>query len=311
MTLRLTVLASGSAGNASLVQADRFGVLIDAGLGPRILGDRLREAGYSWSDVHAQLLSHTHSDHWNDRTLAWLARRKHLLYCHPSHHAILSRHSTGFASLLTAGLVREYQAWQPFTLGPGLTCLPVPVQHDAGATFAFRLDGPRDLFGQGVSLGYASDLGCWDESLVEALAEVDVLAIEFNHDVFMQQASGRPRLLIERVLGNQGHLSNAQAADLLRAVTRRGPPGRLCHVVQLHLSRDCNRPELARRAAQEVIQHLPQRVQIHTAEQARPGRPIEIRPSSRKRKEKRSACDSSAKLAPARQNLLWESSEAD
>src|SRR5262245_8877570 len=86
MTLRFTVLASGSAGNASLVQADGFGVLLDAGLGPKQLAERLKEAGLSWANVHAMLLSHTHSDHWNDRTLEWFAKRGLPLYCHSGHH---------------------------------------------------------------------------------------------------------------------------------------------------------------------------------------------------------------------------------
>ena len=86
MGLRFTVLASGSGGNASLVEAEGFGVLIDAGLGPRQLGARLASAGRSWSAVHAVLLTHTHSDHWKDRTLAHLQRRGVPFYCHPSHH---------------------------------------------------------------------------------------------------------------------------------------------------------------------------------------------------------------------------------
>ena len=73
MSLRFTVLASGSSGNASLIEADGFGLLLDAGLGPRILGGRLRQIGLSWSHVHAALLTHTHSDHWSDRTFAQFA----------------------------------------------------------------------------------------------------------------------------------------------------------------------------------------------------------------------------------------------
>ena len=41
MPLQFTVLASGSAGNASLLEMDGFGVLIDAGLGPRQLSQPL------------------------------------------------------------------------------------------------------------------------------------------------------------------------------------------------------------------------------------------------------------------------------
>src|SRR5262245_21210229 len=120
MTLRFTALASGSGGNACLVQTDGFGLLLDAGLGPKDLTGRLREAGHPLSSVQAMLLTHTHTDHWNDRLLAWLFRRELPLYCHPSHHAALGRYSQNFAKLLDAGLVRAFAAGEVLVLAPGL-----------------------------------------------------------------------------------------------------------------------------------------------------------------------------------------------
>ena len=93
MSLRFTVLASGSGGNASLVESDGLGVLIDAGLGPRQLAQRLTSAGASWARVHAVLLTHAHSDHWKGRTFAHLLRRRIPLYCHPNTHPILGAYS--------------------------------------------------------------------------------------------------------------------------------------------------------------------------------------------------------------------------
>src|SRR5262249_30473982 len=149
MALRFTVLASGSAGNASLVQTDGFGVLIDAGLAPRQLGERLRARNLSWSAVRAVLLTHTHSDHWNERVLATLKSRRLPLYCHPDHHHSLAGYGgETFAALQAAGLVRAFQPGEELTLAPGLRCRPFAVRHDSGATFGFRLEGPADLFGR-------------------------------------------------------------------------------------------------------------------------------------------------------------------
>jgi phosphoribosyl 1,2-cyclic phosphodiesterase len=284
MALRFTMLASGSRGNACLIQVHGFGVLLDAGLGPRQLADRLREAGHSWASVHAMLLTHTHSDHWNDRTLSWLHRRELPLYCHPNHHNVLRRYSPSFGKMDALGLVRPFAAEQELRLAPGLRCYPLAVRHDSGATFGFRLEGPPDLFGNAPAIGYAADLGTWDDELAGRLSDVDLLALEFNHDVALEHGSRRPAALIARVLGDEGHLSNDQAAALVRTVLGRSPPGRLRHLVQLHLSEDCNRPALARRAAQGVLDELSQETRLHTARQDGPLPPLELAAAAGKRR---------------------------
>ncbi len=144
------------------------------------------------------------------------------------------------------------------------------MRHDGGATFGFRLLGPADLFGQPCALGYAADLGSWTAELAQAFADVDLLALEFNHDVALEHASGRSPRLIARVLGDAGHLSNVQAAGLLQEVVRRSVPQRLQYVVQLHLSRECNRPGLALQTAREALGDNSSAPEIHTAHQDRP-----------------------------------------
>jgi hypothetical protein len=276
MAVRFTVLASGSGGNASLIEAGEFGLLLDAGLGPRQLASRLKPAGRTWHQVHAVLLTHTHSDHWNARTFAHLGRLGIPVYCHADHHRGLQAYCPAYPTLCAAGLLRPYEEGQELTLTPGLRCRPLPLRHDGGATFGFRFEAAEDLFGPACTFAYAADLGTWDPALAEALAEVDVLALEFNHDVALEYASGRQPRLIARVLGDEGHLSNVQASALLQEVLRRSSPGRLRHVVQLHLSRECNRPELALEAARAVLGGLADPVQVHTASQHEPGPTLHV-----------------------------------
>jgi phosphoribosyl 1,2-cyclic phosphodiesterase len=276
MSLSFTVLASGSAGNASLLLCDDFGVLLDAGLGPRLLAARLKAVGLSWSAVHAVLLTHTHSDHWKNLTLAHLLRRQIPLYCHDGHHDSLLAYGSAFAALRDAGLVRRYEPGEEITLASDLRCRAFPLAHDGGATFGFRFELGA------AALGYAADLGSWDAEVAEALADVDLLALEFNHDVELEYASGRSPYLIARVLGKYGHLSNDQAAGLLREVLRRSQPGRLRHLVQLHLSRECNHPSLAAAAAYAVLGDA-SRIELHTARQDVPSPPLSLTQSSRSR----------------------------
>src|SRR5437879_4744992 len=96
MSVQFTVLASGSSGNASLLRVNGFGLLIDAGLGPRLLASRLKAVGRSWKDVNAVILTHTHGDHWKERTLVQLSRLRIPLYCHAGHHDALSTCGDGF-----------------------------------------------------------------------------------------------------------------------------------------------------------------------------------------------------------------------
>jgi phosphoribosyl 1,2-cyclic phosphodiesterase len=268
MAWHFSVLGSGSAGNACLLEADGYGLLVDAGLGPRQLAGRMRALGASWPQVSAALLSHTHTDHWNDRTLAYLQRLRIPLYCHAEHHPDLLACSTAFAALRAAGLVRPYELDVPLCLAPGLFCRPFPVRHDGGLTCGFRFDGPEGTPGGRPGLGYATDLGSWCPRVARLLTDVDVLAVEFNHDVVLERSSGRSPRLIARVLGDHGHLSNDQAAALVRHVLDLSEPGRLRHVVQMHLSRDCNRPGLARQALADLADVV---LQVHTARQDEPG----------------------------------------
>jgi hypothetical protein len=143
---------------------------------------------------------------------------------------------------------------------------PVRVSHDADPTFAFRID-QHDDDGLAWGIGYASDLGCGSPELIEAFAGVDVLALEFNHDVRMERASRRPQFLVDRVLGDYGHLSNAQAGELAAEIAARSGDGFPRHLVQLHLSRECNKPELALAAGRAALATLNPRTEIITAQQ--------------------------------------------
>jgi phosphoribosyl 1,2-cyclic phosphodiesterase len=308
MSLRFTVLASGSSGNASLLQWNRFGVLIDAGLGPRLLAERLHAVGASWQHVHAVVLTHTHSDHWRERCFAWLCRRRIVFYCHTDHAVFFAGCSRAFRRLESEGLVQQFGSHEEFRLGDSLRCRALPVCHDSGPTFGFRFEGPADIFGETESLAYAADLGTWDHDLVHALADVDVLALEFNHDVQLEKSSGRAPFLIARVLSDEGHLSNAQAAGLLSEVLARSQRGRLRHLVQLHLSRDCNRRELAATAARAVLAEWDESATIHTARQDRPLAPMAAGSSAARPSRRRATARRVRTYAACAQRLLpgWE-----
>src|SRR5262249_10540348 len=148
------------------------------------------------------LLTHTHGDHWKDRNFAQFQKLGIPVFCHDGHHAVLEHYSPGFVALRAAGLVKPYEAGQDLRLGPGLVCRPLPVDRDSGPTFGFRIAGSPGLFGTTWAIGYLADLGRWSPQLAGELLDLDVLALEFNHDERMERNSGRPKMLVDRVLSD-------------------------------------------------------------------------------------------------------------
>jgi phosphoribosyl 1,2-cyclic phosphodiesterase len=265
MPVQFTVLASGSRGNATLVKAGGSGLLVDFGIGPRAMERRLASVGSGWDEVHAVVLTHTHGDHVDDASLGKIADRGISLYCHEGHVDGLRRMGR-FSALEARGVLKTYDD-RPFLTPRGFRVEPIELSHDGGPTFGFRFEGRPERGARPVALGYLADTGVWSTSMADALGDVDLLGVEFNHDVELQRRSGRSAYLIARNLGNRGHLSNVQGAALVEAVLNRSSPGGLRHVVLLHLSQQCNRPDLALGAARSAIRGSGRRIGVHAAEQ--------------------------------------------
>jgi phosphoribosyl 1,2-cyclic phosphodiesterase len=89
--------------------------------------------------------------------------------------------------------------------------------------------------------------------VVERIRTANVLLLEANHDVKMlQDDPRRPWSLKQRILSRHGHLSNESAADVAEQILSPG----LRRLYLGHLSRDCNRPELALQAVAGRLERL-------------------------------------------------------
>lgn len=269
MALRFTTLASGSRGNSAVLDYHGHALLIDAGISARALNGRLKRTGLGIANIREVLLTHTHGDHFNDSGMTLLAENDVVLWCHAGHHQEIG-HKPGFHELKSRNLVRFYED-RPFTTCIGVEVAPFELRHGHGKTFGFRLDINHSQHGRQGSVGYFADLGCWNHDLAAHFSDCDALAIEFNHDVKMTLDSGRHPALIERNLSNDGHLSNAQAATLLESILKIPASFRLKNLVQLHLSDQCNSPELAQATAQRTLAKLKRpEICVQTAPQGEP-----------------------------------------
>ena len=281
MSFQFTVLASGSRGNVSLVRAGHLGLLIDLGLGPRSLLARLAQVGSSIEQVGTALLTHTHGDHVQDATLRLLARNRVTLYCHEGHRQNIG-HWRGFDELDEQKLIKHYDD-RPFLTPQGLRVESVELSHDGGPTYGFRVEGRPVRGRRTCSVGYLADTGCWSGAMAEAMTDVDVLGVEFNHDVQLQLHSGRSWHLIHRNLGDRGHLSNDQAGEFVAEVLERSSLGTIRELVLLHLSDQCNRVALALAKARAVTKASGRKVLVHAASQDLAYPDIMVKPGRRAR----------------------------
>ncbi|MFO0807043.1 MAG: MBL fold metallo-hydrolase [Gemmataceae bacterium] len=276
MAATIVPLASGSRGNSCLLESGDGGILVDVGLGSRQIARRLAAIGRTWSLIRAVVLTHTHGDHWTESALSHCVRLGIEFHCHSTHADWLRSRSPGFRALTAENRVRLYAAHDPFSIATDIIATPRPVSHDSHATFAFRFDGLRGLFGPSWSFGYAADLGVWDNDLVDAFSGVDVLALEFNHDERLQLTSRRSPALIRRVMGDEGHLSNRQASEFVEAFLGDTAQTHLQSLIALHLSQECNRPTIAAEAARLSLTRAGSSAQLIVATQDAPSDSVSL-----------------------------------
>jgi phosphoribosyl 1,2-cyclic phosphodiesterase len=229
------MLGSGSGGNSALVATDHCKILVDGGLSARQLVLRLAQCGVAPDQLDGVLLTHEHGDHVCG--LEVLCRKLDLpIYCNA-----LTAEAIRCDGLLERIPKAFGTNWRIFRTGSEFSICDVtvqtfPVPHDAVDPLGFA-------FHAGSSgLGFITDLGYATKMVVERLREVHTLVIETNHDEkLLQNDSHRPWPVKQRIQSRHGHLSNTAAVSVIEELL----PGKIERIVLGHLSRDCNKPELA------------------------------------------------------------------
>lgn len=234
--MRLATLASGSKANAAVIEVEDTRLLIDCGLGPRILAARLRDAGVAPSAIDAVIVTHEHSDHVRGLAQA-MARWPWPVVGTPGTLAALRG--------LPADRRLDTAYGAPRAIG-ACTVELAPVPHDAAEPAAVLVTATRT----GARAAVATDLGEITDALAAACERVDYLIFESNHDEDLLRNGPYPAFLQERILSGTGHLSNRQTSDLLARVAHRG----LRQVLLAHLSEPNNDPRLALSSARYGLQ---------------------------------------------------------
>jgi phosphoribosyl 1,2-cyclic phosphodiesterase len=250
----LTILGSGSGGNCAYLETPQARVLIDAGFSLRQIRQRLATIGRTPENLTAVLITHEHSDHV--QALPQLAEKLHVpIYCNrltadEIHYQTKSRLE---CRLFATGATFELE---------DIVVETFSIPHDAQDPVGFLLNTPEG------SVGFLTDLGHATKLAVERVRRANVLLLESNHDVkLLQDCPHRPWSLKQRILGRHGHLSNEAAADVAEQIMS----AELRHLYLGHLSRECNRPQLAFDLMNRRLQTLgASHVRLEVASQAVP-----------------------------------------
>ena len=229
--MNLCSIASGSSGNCIYTGTEKAGILIDAGISAKRIEQGLASIDRNIKEIKGIFVSHEHSDHI--KGLGVLAR-KHHIPIYGTKGTIEAVKNTASLGAIDEDLYRIIQAEEDVVIDD-LVVKPFRISHDAAEPVAYRMEcGDK-------SAAVATDLGFYNQTVVDKLQKLDVLLLESNHDIHMLQVGSYPYQLKRRILGDRGHLSNESAGKLL------------CHLLHDdlkavflgHLSKENNYDELA------------------------------------------------------------------
>ena len=242
MAVSVTVLASGSKGNCTLISSSSTRLLIDAGLSCREILRRLALCGEDACRVDAVLITHEHADHVAGLRVLARKLKVPVYITAPTYHEYQR-----FARDAAGGRVeldrRElFSSGSAFQIGD-ITVTPFTIPHDAVDPVGFR------FCSEGLKIGLCTDLGYMPASVRHHLRGCHILMIESNHDLELLRGGPYPWSVKQRVMSRVGHLSNDALADFLTTDYDGGAE----FLILAHLSEQNNHPEIARMTAERAL----------------------------------------------------------
>jgi phosphoribosyl 1,2-cyclic phosphodiesterase len=242
-------LASGSSGNATLLETERTCLLVDAGLGRKETFRRLAAISKSPERVDGILISHEHPDHasglpqllshWRATCYLTEGTCTEILRILPE------------ASRKKLDRVEHIRPGERFTIGD-IEVSPFTIPHDASdpVGYTFRTNGTK--------VAIVTDLGYLTELVKFHLRDADCLILESNHDLEMLKVGPYPWYVKQRVMSRTGHLSNPLVSEYL--ADGGAFDGRARFLILAHVSETNNNPDLVHLSASEALERRPSTV---------------------------------------------------
>lgn len=249
ISFRVSILASGSSGNATLLETERTCLLVDAGLGRKETLRRLAAIGKSPERVDGILISHEHTDHASGLPQL-LNHWRATCYLTEGTCAEILR-ILPEASAKKIERVEHVRPGERFTVGD-IEVSPFTIPHDAAdpVGYTFRTNGTK--------VAIVTDLGYLTELVKFHLRDADCLILESNHDLEMLKVGPYPWYVKQRVMSRTGHLSNHIVSEYL--ADGDAFDGRARFLVLAHVSETNNNPDLVHLSATEALQRRPSEI---------------------------------------------------
>lgn len=238
--MRVMSIASGSSGNSYYIGNSDTSILLDAGISMKRIEEGLKKADVKLSEVNALLITHEHIDHI--KSLGVISRKYHLPV-YATYGTIDGIMTTSSLGTFDYNLLKPIKNDSDFYIGD-IRVNTHSISHDANDPVSYTFEN------NGKKAAFATDLGIYDDFLVDFLSESEYMLIEANHDVRMLEVGPYPYPLKQRIKGDRGHLSNEAGGSLIK---------RLLHekvkCISLgHLSDKNNYPALAFETVKQIIQ---------------------------------------------------------
>lgn len=238
MTLSFCSFSSGSSGNSYLIKTEDTALLVDAGISAKRILEGLAQSETKQDLVKALLITHEHSDH----TKSVRAVLKKI----PGLSAFANQNTwSGIHTEIPEEQKKSFSTGDRIEFGD-IGVKTFRVSHDAADPVGFS------FYAYGKQISIVTDTGCVNDDLFEEILDADLLVLEANHDVEMLKFGRYPWPVKQRILGEQGHLSNEAAGELLVKLLSENDKQR--NVLLAHLSRENNFPEMAQQTVKNILE---------------------------------------------------------
>ncbi len=230
--MKIVVLASGSKGNATYIETDNTKILIDAGISFLQIRNRLAMRNIILDKLDAIVVTHEHTDHIKYLT-SIATKTSACVYINKVTYLEANRRLSGGLTNINVKLTEINTKYQI----NDIALVPIRLSHDVEVCCGYLF---KELVSGNVTYGYITDTGYIPDEYLKLISTLQVISLESNHDIDMLKYSKRPWPLIQRILSDNGHLSNVQCCNYLKMFNYE----HVKNVILSHISDECNTEEL-------------------------------------------------------------------